>query len=272
MGVGPVRAVGRHTARQAAVGYLHAALTGEADKVARTAAGGRNDTTLRPPRSSSGPMSLGPGWTSRGDRRLEEAAETNGYTAEDGIGATRASIRSGLRGGKKNPRAVPEPKDANAGARSRSVRVVLGPDPDTLRHIRDFAHARLVGPWAVLGVCLARVVAVVPPTVQLPPWVGGNASLNLFVALVGVSGDGKGGPEKTAKDAFRLGPIYSTGIGSGQGINHLFAHYDAKAKTTVMDRWSVYFSVPEVDTIASERGRTGSNLLPQLRKAWDGRT
>ena len=84
------------------------------------------------------------------------------------------------------------------------------------------------------------------------------------------SGEGKGGPEKTARDAFRLGPVYSTGIGSGQGINHLFAHYDGKAKTTVMDRWSVYFSVPEVDTIGSEKGRTGSNLLPQLRKAWDG--
>ena len=37
-----------------------------------------------------------------------------------------------------------------------------------------------------------------------------------------------------------------------------------------MDRWSVYFSVPEVDTIGAEKGRTGSNLLPQLRKAWDG--
>ena len=105
---------------------------------------------------------------------------------------------------------------------------------------------------------------------QLPPWACGNASLNMFVALVGLSGDGKGGPEKTARDAFRLGPIYTTGIGSGQGINHLFAHYDGKAKRTVMDRESVYFSVPEVDTIASERGRTGSNLLPQLRKAWDG--
>ncbi len=32
---------------------------------------------------------------------LEAAAETNGYTASDGIGATRASIRSGLRGGQE---------------------------------------------------------------------------------------------------------------------------------------------------------------------------
>ena len=45
---------------------------------------------------------------------------------------------------------------------------------DTLRHVRDFAYARLVGTRAVLGVGMARVVAKIPPTVQLPPWVGGT--------------------------------------------------------------------------------------------------
>ena len=198
---------------------------------------------------------------------LEAAAEAVGLLEWTGERQVKATIRSGLRDGKKNPRAVPPPKTPGAVSVDLEWFWELTP---TLRHVRDFAHARLMGPWAVLGVALARVVAEVPPTVQLPPWVGGNASLNLFIALVGLSGDGKGGPEKTAKDAFRLGPVYSTGIGSGQGINHLFAHYDGKAKTTVMDRTSVYFSVPEVDTIGSEKGRTGSNLLPQLRKAWDG--
>ena len=128
--------------------------------------------------------------------------------------STRASIRSGLRGGKKNPRAVPEPKAEERRWRAADPLEWFWELTPTLRHIRDFAYARLVGPWAVLGVALARVVAVVPPTVQLPPWSCGNASLNLFVALVGLSGDGKGGPEKTARDAFRLGPVYTTGIGS----------------------------------------------------------
>ena len=203
---------------------------------------------------------------------LQAAAVTNGYTAEDGVFATNASIRSGLRCGKKNPRAVPPPKTQEPGMSTVTVDLEgFWELTGTLRHIRDWAYARLMGPWAVLGVMLARVVAVVPPTVQLPPWAGGKASLNLFVALVGVSGEGKGGAEATAKEAFRLGgSIYTTGIGSGQGVNHLFAHYDGKARRTVMDRWSVYFSVPEVDIIGSEKGRTGSNLLPQLRKVWDG--
>lgn len=39
---------------------------------------------------------------------LQAAADANGYTAEHGVMNTRASIRSGLRAGRKNPRAVPE--------------------------------------------------------------------------------------------------------------------------------------------------------------------
>jgi hypothetical protein len=140
---------------------------------------------------------------------------------------------------------------------------------DTLRHIRDFARARRVSPWAMLGVGLARVVATVPPSVQIPPLVGGRASLNLNIGLVGESGKGKGAPERAAKDAFRMKRIYSTGIGSGEGINHLFAHYDKQAGT-VMDRHSVLFSVPEIDTLAALGQRNASTLLPQLRKAWSG--
>ena len=121
----------------------------------------------------------------------------------------------------------------------------------------------------MLGVGLARVVATVPPSVQIPPLVGGRASLNLFVGLVGESGKGKGAPERAAIDGFRTKRIYSTGIGSGEGINHLFAHYD-KQQGTVMDRDSVLFSVPEIDTLAALGQRNASTLLPQLRKAWSG--
>jgi hypothetical protein len=141
---------------------------------------------------------------------------------------------------------------------------------DTLRHVRDFARARRVGPWAVLGVALARVVTTVPATAQLPPLVGGNASLNLFIGLVAESGHYKGAAERATKDAFALGPIYSTGVGSGEGINHLFGHYDKASDSTVMDRRSILFSVPEIDSLAALKNRNGSTLLSQLRKAWSG--
>jgi hypothetical protein len=139
----------------------------------------------------------------------------------------------------------------------------------TLRRIRDFAHARRVGPWGLLGVCMARVTAVVPPTVQLPPLVGANATLNLFTNLVAQSGDFKGATQGAGEDALRLGPIYTTDVGSGEGINHMYAHYD-KDKGTVMDRWSVMFSVPEIDTLTALANRNGTTLLSQFRKGFSG--
>ncbi|NDV08113.1 DUF3987 domain-containing protein [Rhodococcus sp. IEGM 248] len=139
----------------------------------------------------------------------------------------------------------------------------------TLRHTRDFARARRVSPWAMLGVALANVVTTIPPTVQIPPLVGGRASLNLFVGLVGDSGQGKGAVEKAAKDAFLFGPIYSTGIGSGEGINHKYARYD-KDRGSVLQRTAVLFSVPEIDSLAALGQRNAATLLPQLRKGWCG--
>ena len=161
------------------------------------------------------------------------------------------------------------PRDKKADQTEKDPEPEFWESTDTLRHIRDFARARRVGPWALLGASLARVTAAVPPRVRLPPLVGGNASLNLFVGLVAESGHGKGTSETAAKDAFRLGPIYTTGVGSGEGINHMFAHYD-KDKGTVMDRWSVLFSVPEIDTLTALGNRNGTTLVSQFRKGWSG--
>src|SRR5829696_4341629 len=75
-----------------------------------------------------------------------------------------------------------------------SSRPVLG-------HVRDFARARRASPWAVLGAVLVRVTVAVPPFLALPPLVGGPASLNIYVGLVGPSGAGKGAAEAVARDA-----------------------------------------------------------------------
>lgn len=87
--------------------YLHAAVTGEAAKVARTAKGGRNDAIF------TGALKLG-SYVAGACldeptviAALEAAAEANGFTEEHGVTSTRATIRSGLRGGRNNPRAVP---------------------------------------------------------------------------------------------------------------------------------------------------------------------
>lgn len=147
-----------------------------------------------------------------------------------------------------------------------------------LDHLRTFARARRAAPWAVLGCALARVVAHVEPTAVLPPIVGGHASLNLFLGLVGPSGGGKGAADAVAADALDYGdaldPLHVEGVGSGEGILHTYQRYvpgkgGAKGKTE-QHRTRALFRAPEVDTLAALKHRQGSTLLPKLRDAWSG--
>lgn len=139
-----------------------------------------------------------------------------------------------------------------------------------LQHLHDFARARRVSPWAVLGVTLARIVTATPHQVCLPPIVGGKASLNLFVGLVGPSGSGKGAAEAVAADALQVGYITSHNVGSGEGIAHGYMH---RAKGDLVwndDQHAVLFSVPEIDSLAAQGDRKGATLMPQLRSGWTG--
>jgi len=70
-----------------------------------------------------------------------------------------------------------------------------------LEHILTLARARRVGPWAVLGAAMTHAVASIPAHVAIPAMVGGRMSLNMFVALVGPSGAGKGGAEPQRRPA-----------------------------------------------------------------------
>lgn len=142
-----------------------------------------------------------------------------------------------------------------------------------LQHIRTFARARMASPWGVLGVVLARVVVATPHWVVLPAIVGSHASLNLFTALVGPSGGGKGAAESAAGDCFVVKDVNGeevevATVGSGEGIGHLYAHREKGE--VVRDRDAVLFTVPEVDNLVALAGRQGATLLPQLRSAWSG--
>ena len=137
-----------------------------------------------------------------------------------------------------------------------------------LEHLRTFARARMCSPWAVFGVALMRVITAVPPFVVLPPIVGGHASLNSFIALVGRSGGGKGSSERCAADAIDVGEVYAATVGSGEGIPHLYAHREKGG--IVRDRDAVMFTISEIDTLAALGSRQGATLLPQLRSAWSG--
>jgi hypothetical protein len=147
--------------------------------------------------------------------------------------------------------------------------VAFWDERECLAHIRDFARGRMTSPWAVLGVALARVITTVPPYVVLPPTIGTEASLNLFVALVGPSGMGKGAAEGAARDALDMGEVFSATVGSGEGVAHLYSHWTAKTGV-VRDRSAVLFTIPEVDVLTALGSRVGSTILSVLRSAFSG--
>lgn len=139
----------------------------------------------------------------------------------------------------------------------------------SLTHLHEFARARRAAPWAVLGVAMARVVVATPPHVVLPALVGSDASLNVFVAVVGASGDGKGAAVGAATDALRIGtPVTSFPVGSGEGLTHLFV---ARNKGEVKQHTTAVLAhVGEVDTLTALNSRQGSTLQPVLRQAYMG--
>lgn len=163
---------------------------------------------------------------------------------------------------------APPAEPAGAGPVDDQAEEAFWNSRPVLVHIREHARARRASPYAVLGCVLARIITATPPFIVLPGLIGSYGSLNLFVALVGPSGGGKGAAESAAADCLVMPDIDSATVGSGEGIGHLYAHREKGE--IVRDRDAVLFTVPEVDNLVALAGRQGATLLPQLRSAWSG--
>jgi hypothetical protein len=148
-----------------------------------------------------------------------------------------------------------------------------------LRHLHTYARARRVGPWAVLGATLARVIAQCSPQIQLPPTIGSYASLNLFVGLVGYSGDGKDAAVAVAGEAVHFGgpPKFKVApLGSGEGLAHMFmrqrritAEERRNGETADVEQYNRHalVTIPEIDTLGALVQRQSSTVTSQLRQA-----
>lgn len=152
---------------------------------------------------------------------------------------------------------------------------------DELEHLRAFALARRVSPWAVLGVTLARVLCATPPTVVLPPTIGSRASLNTFIALAGGSGDSKTTSAAVSFDAVLIeGEPDPLPLGSGEGVPAMFVQHvpktgkgaDATPAHYEQYRTRAFAEVDEIKTIGAISSRGGSTLGDTLRRAWSGAT
>ena len=149
---------------------------------------------------------------------------------------------------------------------------------DELRGIRDYATAKGANPSAALVATIMRVLAQTPSSVHLPGIIGGGkGSLNLFAALVGMPGGGKG----AATSASQYGALFPQGDlfdrippGSAEG---LITSYATKVKdketgeaTISRERDSILFDVAEITDLGGQVGRSGSVLTGQLLRAFSG--
>ena len=94
-----------------------------------------------------------------------------------------------------------------------------------LGHVHAAAWSRARSADALLAGVLARACLLIPPTLTLPPIVGDNASLNLFVNVVGPPGAGKSTgvrPAERLLPTARVDVVHGAPVGSGEGIAELF--------------------------------------------------
>lgn len=206
--------------------------------------------------------------------------------------ATRTPVEASTGTGAHNhtPEPVREPHDAAISAARRATtpdelpegneKEVFTHSPAT-RAVWHAARSRMASPWGVLGYVMSLTVATTGPHVRTPATVGGAASLNMLVGLVGAPGTGKGAARRTALDLFEYTdsngtPVHTPmlGVGSGEGIAQTFALVtrtdDNGQEVTTQPVTRAVFDDTEVSTLAKKSDRRGSTLLPMLCKAYVG--
>jgi Bifunctional DNA primase/polymerase, N-terminal len=136
---------------------------------------------------------------------------------------------------------------------------------DSLKLIYEAALSQMCAPWAVLACCAARTLTLIPPTVTLPPIIGGPGSLNWYAAIVAKSGGGKGAANAVAG---RLVPqeILIRGAGSGEGMLEAYE----RRKEPQDHVLAILFSVDEVDSLTSLKARSGQTTMSVLRSGFSG--
>lgn len=134
------------------------------------------------------------------------------------------------------------------------------------RIIYEAALARMGAPWAVFAACVARVLTLVPPSMTLPPIIGGRGSLNWYGVLVAESGGGKGTAMSVAS-ALVTGNVDVRPIGSGEGMVECFNRRGDDPDEYVT---SVLFDVPEIDALGAMGDRSGQTTSIVLRNGFSG--
>lgn len=150
-----------------------------------------------------------------------------------------------------------------------------------LRAVCEAARASRVSPMAVLAIVLVRVSVMLPPQVVAPAFIGSRpGSLNLFVAVLGASGDGKGTAASVAADLVPdLFGARTEKPSSGESLAALFTKWESEENPTDAKKPVCYHAcanpralvdVPEVTWLGAVAERKGSTVGGELASAFVG--
>jgi len=149
-----------------------------------------------------------------------------------------------------------------------------------LAHVRQAAHSRMVAPGAALVSVLARMAALVPPTVRLPAIIGSSATLDFIGCVAAASSGGKSISNDLAADLLpsnRKDVLLDLPIGSGEGLVQSFLVPEIDADTgkptgkQVVGLNAVHFTVDEGTALMEQSKRSGTTIVQTLCSAWSGR-
>lgn len=262
-------------------GYTGVAFDAELEAVRTASKGTRNDTLNRAAFNLGQLVAAGALNEDDVVRELTDAARDAGLTEREIPG----TIKSGLSGsaskprdmsnvGKRNDRHIDPAERTRKMVSLTDIQILEGDfwnERDSLWAIYQAALARMCSPWAVLGCCAAKTLALVRPHVQLPPIVAGPGSLNWFCVITAPSGGGKGGAMSVCDEMVRE-IVVTRAPGSGEGFIDAYIKTPAKQGNPVELHESVMFETAEIDQMQALMSRSGNTLSPIMRSAWSAET
>jgi hypothetical protein len=166
----------------------------------------------------------------------------------------------------------------------------------TLFGIRVYAHSRGVAADMVLYNNLARISGMLPPACRLETRYGSDmgASLNLFVAAIGGSGDGKSTGSSLSRSMYAAPPtldfLDGVPLGSGEGVAEAYMGWvlhdipntetksgprkglPQREKVREQVRRNAFYFADEGQMFTKLQERSGSTLSEVIRTAWYGGT
>ena len=149
-----------------------------------------------------------------------------------------------------------------------------------VKYVTTYAREHGISAWAALDACLIRVASIIPFNIRALIPGSGWSVLNLFLALVGKSGTGKGRAWMLARQIIPGVKCEIPELTSGEGLAATFGvrvpNLDANGKPDKththfeLDTSSQTIYMSEVVGLQATMGRAGSTIEEAVNRGWSG--